>query len=633
MGSATSDEASLSLFRRRMAAAALIWTVVVGGSLVTAMQAQHRQSVELAINEARASFNKDMSFRLWATSHGGVYVPPDDTTPPNPYLSHLAERDVLTTSGKKLTLMNPAYMLRQMAEGYSPLFGAKSHITSLKLRNPHNAPDAWETAALKRLDAGEEEVSEVVDTDGEPSLRLIRPMMVVQGCLKCHSDQGYKVGDVRGGLTVTVALKTYLDAGRRQQDGLLVAHGAIWLLGIVGIGIGWREGRRHIRRQAAAVVALGESEERFRVIFELAAVGIANIDESGRLTAVNDQLCQITGYSREELQSRTMSEITHPEDRDGDARQYLDLRAGLVNCITMEKRYVRKDGKVVWVKRMTSAAQPADGGPPHFITVVEDIQLRKEAEAGMQRSLEELTRSNTELSRFAFVASHDLQEPLRTVISYSQLLERRLAGRLDGPESELLAFMVDGARRMRELVRDLLDYSRANAQIAPFRPVSMDEVVRTALNNLGALIEETGASVTVAPLPLVEADQIQMLTLIENLLGNAFKFHHPDRPPVVGIEAETHDGEVLFSVTDNGLGIDPAYRDDIFVIFKRLHTAAAYPGTGIGLALCKRMVERHHGHIWVDPAPGGGSVFRFTLPAADPAQPKADLTPAGATTF
>ncbi len=266
-----------------------------------------------------------------------------------------------------------------------------------------------------------------------------------------------------------------------------------------------------------------------------------------------------------------------------------------------------------------------------YFMIRRDSRARKKAEENLrvlnqeleQRVLErtqqleeinhELTRSNEELQQFAYVASHDLQEPLRMVASYTQLLARRYKGKLDSDADDFISFAVDGANRMQGLINDLLAYSRVGTKGKPFAPTDCNDVLEQALGNLHVAIEESGVVVTHDDLPMIMADSTQMVQLFQNLIGNAIKFKGKEAPHIE-IKARKQDKEWLISVHDNGLGIDPQYADRVFIIFQRLHTRDEYPGTGIGLAICKRVVERHGGRIWVKSEPGKGSTFSFTLP-------------------
>lgn len=227
---------------------------------------------------------------------------------------------------------------------------------------------------------------------------------------------------------------------------------------------------------------------------------------------------------------------------------------------------------------------------------------------------EEMERSNKDLQQFAYVASHDLQEPLRMVSSYVQLLQRRYQGKLDADADDFIGFAVDGATRMQRLIQGLLSYSRINTHGNPPSPTDVGEVLGQVTTNLRLVIDESNARITHGSLPVVEADATQLVQLFQNLIANAIKFRS-ELPPQILITAEKEDPYWVFSLQDNGIGLDPEFADRIFTIFQRLHSRMEYPGTGIGLAICKRIVERHGGSIWVESAPGEGSTFYFTLPA------------------
>jgi signal transduction histidine kinase len=248
-------------------------------------------------------------------------------------------------------------------------------------------------------------------------------------------------------------------------------------------------------------------------------------------------------------------------------------------------------------------------------SVSREITDRKLAEKQLKATLDELGRSNAELEQFAYVASHDLQEPLRMISSYVQLLSRRYAGKLDTDADEFIGFAVDGANRMQGLINDLLMYSRVGTRGKPFEPTDCHAVLGRVLVNLHTAIDESRGIVTNDDLPTIMADQTQMGQLFQNLVGNALKFRGED-PPRIHISAEQNGNEWAFAVRDNGIGIDSEYFERIFVIFQRLHGKATYPGTGIGLAVCKRIVERHGGRIWLESELEKGTAFHFTLATA-----------------
>ncbi|HKX62418.1 MAG TPA: ATP-binding protein, partial [Verrucomicrobiae bacterium] len=245
------------------------------------------------------------------------------------------------------------------------------------------------------------------------------------------------------------------------------------------------------------------------------------------------------------------------------------------------------------------------------------FMVRRRAEESLEQKARELARSNKDLEQFAYVASHDLQEPLRMVASYTQLIERRYKDQIDEDGQEFIRFAVDGAARMQTLIQDLLSFSRVGMRMKPFVPVDANDVLKKALNNLTVAISENNATIHAGPLPVVRGDATLLIQLFQNLIGNGIKFRGT-RPAVVHVKAER--GSIspprwIFSVRDEGIGIEPQYFERIFVLFQRLHTRDEYPGTGIGLALCKRIVELHGGRIWVESKPGEGATFSFTLPA------------------
>jgi light-regulated signal transduction histidine kinase (bacteriophytochrome) len=250
-----------------------------------------------------------------------------------------------------------------------------------------------------------------------------------------------------------------------------------------------------------------------------------------------------------------------------------------------------------------------------------EIVQRHRGEVLLRQTTNHLARSNQELEQFAYVASHDLQEPLRMVASFTQLLAQRYGDKLDRDGREFIGFAVDGATRMKQLIEDLLAYSRVTAKGRPMAVVDTRNSLSLALRNLGAAILESGAEVDYDRLPPVRADGFQIVQLFQNLVGNAIKFRTPGVPPRVHIEASHAAGDPRqwqFRVSDNGIGIEPKHFDRIFAIFQRLHTRREYPGTGIGLALCRRIVESYQGRIWVESEPGKGTAFLFTLPEVDP---------------
>ncbi len=314
----------------------------------------------------------------------------------------------------------------------------------------------------------------------------------------------------------------------------------------------------------------------------------------------------------------------HPEDRDRVHRLVQDaLRPGSSGTYHTEYRTVGiVDEKERWLSARGRVFFNAENQPERLIGATLDITNRKRKERERERLIAELEHSNQELRQFAYISSHDLQEPLRSMTSFVELFAHRFRGELGEEADRYIACVVRGANRMSRLINDLLAYSRVVTREEPFRPVAMNEVVGKVTVLLKNSLEERRAEIACDELPVVFGDESQLGQLLLNLIGNGVKFARPGVPPRLRISVARKDDHWIFAVHDNGIGIEPRFHERIFVIFQRLHTREEYPGTGIGLALCRKIVERHSGRMWMESRPGEGSSFYFSLPGAGRTPPK-----------
>lgn len=578
-------------------AAFLGWTAVAGG-VFGWYAAQVRQAAyEAAILEVRGLLERESVLRGWPTDHGGA--------------------------GQGVTMA-------EVASRYGVMLRTPSH-TPLALAN---RPDDWETMALGRLAAGESEVRGQDRIDGLPVLRLMRPILAEASCLGCHA--AFRAGTMAGGMVVSVPLPQRRDAVSRklERDGLAAL--ALWLTVALAIGgsavlmgrrslhgyremLALREEAEQVRRQAAAIPAgtgregerLRQSEVRLAEAQRIARLGNWTWNREFGEFLCSEEVHRIFGHPAGE----------GPADREGflaalvpeDQAELLRAEEAALGGgapISLDLRILLPSGDRRWVH--LEGIADLEGG--RLDGTVQDITERKEREEAMQRAAQELARANIQLERFAYVAAHDLQEPLRNIVSYSQLLGKRYTEALSGDGRDYLAMVIGAATRMRILVGDLMTYSRLDSRAQPFKRLDTGEAVGAAEASLHEAISETGAQIVLGPMPAINGDEMQMALVFQHLIGNAIKFHREGVAPRVEIGARLEGKDWLFWVRDNGIGIESQYLEQIFEVFKRLHPPAEYPGTGIGLAIGRRVIERHGGRIWAESVPGQGSTFFFTIP-------------------
>jgi PAS domain S-box-containing protein len=358
-----------------------------------------------------------------------------------------------------------------------------------------------------------------------------------------------------------------------------------------------------------------ETEEKYTTVVESSLTGIYIVRE-GRIAFANDRFAEIHGYSRNEVIDMDSLDLVHPADR-AFVREMREKRMTGENVpLEYEARGVKKSGEVISVQRRNTIIDY--GGKPAILGNVLDVTALKRAEGASKAYAEELQRSNKELQEFAFIASHDLQEPLRKVRSFGDLLKSKYASSLDEQAQDFIDRMQHAGARMHELIQGLLAYSRVTTKAAPCSQVDLNRALREALSNLEVRIKEMNATIEAEALPTVEADPLQMTQLFQNLIGNAIKFQPHGQRPKVKVYSHFCGGHREIYIEDNGVGFDEAYLDRIFAPFERLHGRSEYEGVGMGLAICKKIVDRHGGTITAKSTPGRGATFIVRLPVKPP---------------
>jgi PAS domain S-box-containing protein len=471
---------------------------------------------------------------------------------------------------------------------------------------PDGTVESWNPGAARIYGYSEEEVI------GQPAARLYRPEDVAAGEFDALLARARRDGSCEE------------EGWRVRRDGSRFYANVVTtaLHGPDGALRGFARITRDItqRREAEAALraaeAARESQARLQEMADAMPQIVWTSNAEGLAEYFNRRWYEVTGANHEVSLGQGWSKWVHPDDREAVFESWrAALAAGEVLQIE-ERIYDRRSGSFRWHLARAVPVRAPGGNVVRWFGTATDVHELREAQRELQEQAQDLARSNEELEQFAYVASHDLQEPLRMVSAFTQLLERRYAERFDGEGREFMHYVIDGARGMQRLIDDLLAYSRIGRRGQPPRPVAADEALGQARANLKLAIDETAARIDCDPLPCVSGDEPQLVQLFQNLIANAIKFRGSNRPHI-RIAAVRHGVHWRFSVADNGIGIAPAHFERIFVIFQRLHSKSEYPGTGIGLAACKKIVERHGGRIWVESQPGGGATFFFTLPAVD----------------
>ncbi len=480
---------SLTCYKWGLAAG---WTVVIALLLVINYHHERSQAVETARTQARSQYQRDLTYRHWNAAYGAVYVPVSPQIPPNPYLAEVPERDLFTTCGKHLTLVNPAYMSRLVFDLAARSYGDKGHITSLKPLRPENRPDPWETRALIAFTRGSLEESSVVDMADGRFLRLMKPLKTEAECLRCHGKQGYRVGEVRGGLSVAVPMTPLMAIAMQNCLVNAASFVLLWALGVMGIAIG----------------------------------------------------------------ARSLTRTIH--ERDQAERRLIELNR--------------------------------------------DLSLRGR----------ELETVNRELDAFCSTVSHDLRTPLTAVSGYCQLL-RYIPAQHRSDADQYIDAILASVEKMDELITALLKFARATANELVLAEVDLTALADGIAAGLMAREPLRPAVFTIAEGMSARADAVLLQVVMQNLMGNAWKYSGHCAETRIEVGVQCRDGRDFFFVRDNGIGFDSGHAERIFEAFQRLPNAQQFEGAGIGLATVNRIVQRHGGRIGCEGEVGKGATIYFTL--------------------
>jgi len=477
---------------------ALGWTLALLASLLWNLRQLDKQVLVIATRQAEVAFETNLLYRRWNAGHGGVYVPVTPQTQPNPYLDKVRERDLQTPAGRQLTLMNPAYMMRQFHELAQQRLGIRGHITSLNPLRPQNASDPWEEMALRAFEKGQTQITDVQTLEGIPHLRYMRPLKTEASCLLCHAHQGYKEGDIRGGISVGIPLPPIAELAQQGALRLKLGHLVIWLVGLTGLVLGAIRMRR----------------------LELA-------------------------------QSKAEQELR---------------------------------------------------------------ELNAELEQRVQLRTANLEEARHEMEAFTDSVSHDLRAPLRRINGFIDILKEELGEDLDPHAGHAMERISASTLRMDQLIEALLQLSRCSRGELQIAEVDTRKLVEEVLLDLKPDTAQREVRWTLGELPVIRADRHLLRQVFLNLLGNALKFTRPRTPAEIRIGAQIQPEGTVFTVQDNGVGFDRAQASQLFGVFQRLHSGQAFEGTGVGLAMARRIIQRHQGRIWAEAALDQGATFSFLIP-------------------
>ncbi|MEN6585061.1 MAG: DUF3365 domain-containing protein [Sulfuricella sp.] len=620
--------------------AALIWTLILGGSLTWILVQGRQNAVTLAQAEATTIINKDFALRLWVISQGGIYVSPSDKTPPNPYLAHVPTRDVVTSAGQPLTLMNSSYVLRQVMQWGEAMYGTKTRITSLHPLNPDNRADAWETQALERLKKGENEFTQIQEMNGAPYVRMARALRVEPSCLKCHNDT--RIGGMRGAVSTSVPIDPYYDLWRKEAKGVGLTYLAVFILGISGIFLGRNALLRRIGEREKANSALLESNKRLALHQQQTMLAYIEVDPHLRVTQWNPAAEKIFEFSREEVIGRRLDELIIPEaeKKAAEASWKALLSSGTEGKNNITEN-ITKHGKQIICEWNETPLTDASGNIIGLVSLVQDISERVHAEESLkqlnqnlaQRVQEEVSKNRDKdhllmhQSRLAAMGemvhniAHQWRQPLNALglvianirddYQYGELDQQRLN---DAVEKSTMLL-----NNMSKTIDDFKDFFRPDLEKEKF---DVANAIRETANLIDASLKNNFVSIDM-DLPegvIAYGFPSQFSQALLNVITNAKEAIQQrgigDGRIRLSLRAE--EGRALVTVNDNGGGIP---RDILAKVFDPYFTTKE-TGSGIGLYMTKTIIERNMGGQVLAHNTEDGVEVTVSVPLAAPKEPE-----------
>lgn len=618
--------------------AGLAWTFILLCSLTWNIWRQDKHVKEIAKSEARTHFSKDLAFRYWATSHGGVYVPVTARTPSNPYLALIPDRDIKKPSGELMTLMNPAYMMRQMNEDFAQLYGISVHITSLKPLRPENKPDPWEAAALKEFEHKKNEVFEFTAINHKPCLRLIRPMMVTEGCLKCHAHQGYKIGDIRGGISITLPMSLLREMSRSHHAGVIGGHLLLWLTGAAALLMGRKRISRTTQRQMEA-----EAEKRrlrhllSNIINSMPSI-VVGVNPEGRVLEWNREAEKESGISADIARGRLVEDI-YPFLSEEMSRVKIALHEGVPNRALRVPKQVNGETRYCNITVYPLITNSVTGA----VIRIDDITDRVRIDEMMIQ-----TEKMLSVGGLAAGMAHEINNPLAGIMQNVQVIRNRLSPNIsknlqaaadchitmealqDYIEKrgipEMINAIMESGHRAARIVSNMLNFSRkSETLLQPHRLEQLlDKTIEITSNDYNLKKNYDFRHFNIirqyAPnTPPVWCESVQIQQVFLNILKNGAQAMRdnsgqcPDPTFILRIFPDKDQKFVSVEIEDNGPGLPQELIKRAFEPF--FTTKPVGMGVGLGLSVSYFIItETHKGALSVESPPGKGAKFIIRLP-------------------